>query len=229
MKQDENYKPIIYLAIVLVLFYCSSLFILIPVLIFNIDLNNCSDVVTNLLRLFYNFMTSLILFLLYKKELKKEFKEFKKNFGTITDIAFKYWITGFFIMMISNTIIGLLSPVKIPSNESSVRELIIGTPLISFFFISIFAPFNEEIIFRKSFKDVFKSKWVFAIISGLTFGLLHVIGNITSLYELLYFIPYASLGTVFALAHYKTNNIFTSIIMHFLHNSLILILYINML
>ena len=229
MKQDENYKPIIYLAIVLILFYCSSLFILIPVLIFNIDLNNCSDVVTNLLRLFYNFITSLILFLLYRKELKKEFKELKNNFGTITDIAFKYWITGFLIMMISNTIIGLFSPIKIPSNESSVRELIISTPLISFFFISIFAPFNEEIIFRKSFKDVFKNKWVFAITSGLTFGLLHVIGNITSLYELLYFIPYTSLGIVFALANYKTNNIFTSMIMHFLHNTLILILYIYML
>ncbi len=226
MKQEDNYKSIINLAIVLLLFYCSSLFILIPVLIFNIDLNNCSNLTTNLLRLFPNFMTFIILFIIYRKEIKNDFLKLKKNFGSITDIALKYWIIGFILMIVSNTIIGAFSPIKVPSNESSVRDLIISTPLISFIFISIFAPFNEELIFRKSFKDVFKNKWIFALISGLTFGLLHVINSISSLYELLYFIPYTSLGIVFSLAYYKTDNIFTSIIMHFIHNTLIFIIYI---
>ena len=226
MNHDDNYKSIIYLTIVLLLFYCSSLFSLIPIYIFKIDVENCDILTLNFLRLFPNLIISLILLIMYRKDLKKDFNDLIKNFGKITDTSFKYWFAGFLFMMFSNIIIGLFSPVKIASNEESIRSLILDTPVIAFFFISICAPFMEEIIFRKSFKDSINNKWLFVIISGLVFGSLHVIGNINSLYDLLYLVPYSSLGIVFALSYYKTNNIFSSISMHFLHNTLIFILYI---
>lgn len=226
MSHDDNYKPIIYLTIVLLLFYCSSLFSLIPIYIFNINVETCDILTLNFLRLFPNLMVSLILFFMYRKDLKRDFSDLIKNFGKITDTAFKYWFAGFLCMMFSNIIIGLFSPVKIATNEESVRGLILDTPVIAFFFISICAPFMEEVIFRKTFKDSIKNKWLYVIVSGLVFGALHIIGNINSLYDLLYLIPYSSLGFAFALTYYKTNNIFSSISMHFLHNTLIFILYI---
>ena len=62
---NKKYKPIVNLAIVLFLFYGSSIFILIPIALFRIDLNNSSDLVFNSLRLFYNLVTMIILFFIY--------------------------------------------------------------------------------------------------------------------------------------------------------------------
>lgn len=226
MEHEDNYKPIIILTVVLLLFYCSSLFQLIPISLFNIDMNNCSTLVLNLVRLFPNIVFSVILFLIYRKDLKKDFGNLKDNFNSITDTAIKYWIFGFIGMIITNLLIGTFTPVKISNNEQSIREMISQTPAIAFLFISIFAPFTEELVFRKSFKDALKGKWLFVLTSGLVFGALHIVGNITSLYGLLYIFPYSILGSFFALTYYETNNIFSTFLIHFTHNSLLLILEI---
>lgn len=226
MEQDENYKPLITLVIVLLLFYCSSLFAIIPIKLFNIDTNTCSDLVLYSTRLFANFVTAIFLFIIYYKDLKKDVKDLKKNFKSIFSIAIKCWIFGFIAMLLSSYLISKYSPVSMPSNELSVREVINTTPIIAFLMTSLLAPFIEEIIFRKSFKDVFKSFFLYLFISAFVFGSLHVIGNIKSLYELLYIIPYTSLGLSFAYCYYKTNNIFSSIFIHFLHNTIGIILII---
>jgi membrane protease YdiL (CAAX protease family) len=69
-------------------------------------------------------------------------------------------------------------------------------------------------------------KWVFIITSGIVFGLLHVITSFDYLYDLLYIIPYSSLGIAFALIYYRTNNVFSSIFVHALHNTILVILNI---
>ena len=53
----------------------------------------------------------------------------------------------------------------------------------------------------------------------LLFGGMHLL-SASSLKELLFIIPYGSLGFFFAKAYYETDNIYTSIIMHIFHNSL---------
>lgn len=223
---NTNYKPLINLTLVLLLFYCSSLFVLIPIYLFNIDIKTCSDVTYNILRIIPNVVQSIILILMYRKCLKKDFKDFRSNFGSYSDIAIKYWILGFIAMMVSNTIIGTFSPVKIATNEESVREIIKTIPEISFFSLCLFAPIAEELIFRKAFKDCFKNKYLFILLSGIVFGLLHVIGSFNSLYNLLYIVPYSSLGIAFAYIYYKTNNICSSIFVHCLHNTILVILNI---
>lgn len=222
----NNYKPIINLTVVLLIFYCSSLFVLIPIYMFNIDVKTCSDTTYNILRIIPNIAQAILLMIIYRKTLKEDFKKFTKNFGEYSDIAIKYWILGFIAMIISNYIIINLFPVKLASNEQGVREIISSIPLISFFSICIFAPIAEELIFRKAFKDCFKDKWIFILISGLVFGTLHVIGSFNSLYDFLYIIPYSSLGIAFALIYYKTNNIYSSIFVHCMHNTILVILNI---
>lgn len=221
-----EYKPIIYLTVVLLIFYCSSLFILIPVYLFNIDIKTCSDTTYNILRVIPNFVQVILLTILYRKTLKTDLKNFIKNFGKYSDTAIKCWIIGFIAMIISNKIIISFFPVEIATNEQGVREIINSIPLISFFSICIFAPISEEIIFRKSFRDCLSGKWLFILVSGIVFGLLHVIGSIKSLYDLLYIVPYSSLGIAFAYIYYKTNNIFSSIFVHCLHNTILVILNI---
>lgn len=221
-----NYKPIIYLTIVLLIFYCSALFILIPISLFNIDINNCSDVVYNTLRVVPNIGQAILLVILYREVLKTDFKDFKNNFKKYSRISIKCWGLGFLAMMVSNFVINISSPVKMAANEQGVREIINAVPIVSLFSICLMAPIAEELTFRKSFNDCLTSKWLFILVSGITFGFLHVIGSFGSLYELLYIIPYSALGIAFAFAYYKTDNIYSSIFVHCMHNTVLVLLNI---
>ena len=228
MNIDNSYKSIINLTLVLLLFYCSNLFVYIPINLFNIDINNCGNVVYSLVVFFPNIILATFLFFFYRKDLKNDFKEFMDKVGDFTDIAFKNWLLGYMLMVVSNFLIMTLSPLEIAENEQSVITLISISPVISFIFAAFVGPFVEEMIFRKAFKDAIVSKWAFILISGIVFGALHVIDSITSFYDLLYIIPYSCLGIFFAKAYYDTNNIFSSISMHVFHNFMtIMLLFIS--
>ncbi len=86
----------------------------------------------------------------------------------------------------------------------------------------ILAPITEEITFRKAFKNVFKSKWIFVMISGLVFGILHVINfDLKTSLEILYILPYGILGASFAYMDYEINSTYPSIFMHMIHNTVL--------
>ena len=168
---------------------------------------------------------AIILFA-YRKTIIHDFKEFKKDIISNLELALKYWGIGFLIMVISNIIITVILQEGISQNEETIRTLTDIAPLFMIFEVAIYAPLTEELIFRKGFKDVFKTKWLFVILSGFVFGGLHVISSIETAKDLLFLIPYCSLGFSFALLYHKTDNIFHSISMHAMHNTAAIILYL---
>lgn len=226
MEFYQKYKSIIKTILAFLLFFFSSLIILIPTSIFSIDLNTCSDLVYYSLRLFANLFMAAMLFLLFKKDIIKDFKDFIHNFGSISDIAIKYWVIGLIVMALSNQLIATFTPVKVAANEEGVQAIISSVPIISFVMTTFIAPFCEELIFRKSIRESIKSKIVFILVSGFVFGALHVITSVTSLYDYLYIIPYSALGIAFAKIYVDTDNIFGSIFVHFLHNGILTLLSI---
>ena len=130
-------------------------------------------------------------------------------------------------MVISNVFINKLTQ-AIPGNEETIRATLNKAPLYMFFSAVIFAPFTEEMVFRQSIKNIITNKKTFIITSGLIFGGLHVIGNINTIYDLLYIIPYSTPGIAFAIMLEKTDNIFVPMGIHFLHNGLLMTLQIIM-
>ena len=207
------------------IFYFSSYLQVIPIVLFNIDVNNYTASDLAIVNTFTDLILVLILIVLYFKELKKEFKSFKKNWKLNMDAAFKYWFIGLMIMCISNIAIGLITSLGTSSNEQAVQTLVSSNPYLMLFTAGILAPIAEELTFRKGVSKIFKNKWVYATASGLIFGLLHVIGS-GNILEYLYVIPYGSLGFFFALAYYDTKSIYPSIIMHAIHNSALILLSI---
>lgn len=181
-------------------------------------------------KVFVNFIVNLLFLILmisaYFKTLKKDFKLFFKDFFNNMETSIKYWLIGFTVMIISNLIIVIISEGAIAGNEEQVRKLIDISPLYMLFSVSIYAPLTEELLFRKGFRDIIKNKWLYIIVSGCVFGGLHVIGNIASPIDVLYLIPYCSLGIAFAYTYYKTNNIFSTICMHSIHNTMAIVLYL---
>lgn len=194
--------------------------------IFNPFLSNASLTAKVIFSFIVNLLFLLLMIIVYSKTLKKDFKLFFKDFFTNIEISIKYWLIGFSVMIISNLIIIVITNGAIASNEEQVRSLIDISPLYMLFSVSIYAPLTEELLFRKGFRDFINNKWLYIIISGCVFGGLHVIGSITGPIDLLYLIPYCSLGIAFAYTYYKTNNIFSTICMHSIHNTMAIILYL---
>lgn len=207
------------------IFYFSSYLQVIPIALFNIDVNNYTASDLAIVNTFTDLILVLILIVLYFKELKKEFKTFKNSWKLNMDTAFKYWFIGLMIMCISNIAIGLITDLSTSSNEQAVQTLVNSTPYLMLFTAGILAPIAEELTFRKGVSKIFKNKWIYASASGLIFGLLHVIGS-GNILEYLYVIPYGSLGFFFALTYYDTKSIYPSIIMHAIHNSALILLSI---
>lgn len=169
-----------------------------------------------------DIFTLFIVFFSYKDMLIDKFKEYFSKVSNFSD-SLKYWGIGLSIMLVSNLIINILILKNTGStNESIVRDSLKIYPLIGFICIAVVAPFIEEMIFRFGLRKVTGKKY-FPLISGLVFGFIHTIAGLENgnLVELIYIIPYGGLGYTFALSYNKTDNIFSSIMCHVIHNTLV--------
>ena len=126
-------------------------------------------------------------------------------------------------MGVTNTIISGFTNMNISSNESSVREYIKLLPIYMSFSTVIYAPIVEEITFRKIIKNIVDNKYLFVIVSGVMFGMVHLNIN-PSINDCLMIIPYIIMGLDFAYIYSKTDTIFSTIGFHMLHNLILLII-----
>ena len=209
----------IFCAILLVFMLFEIVFLFFGYDFHNLTLND------ELFMTFSKYFVLIVFFILYyRKYLKEKWHDFTKNFKKYMKIGFKDWFTGFIIMYVANAIImNFLG--NIGQNEEVVQGLISKTPIVAFLLTTLFAPFIEEMLFRKLLQDCFNNKILFMIISGLLFGLVHVLGAENYL-EYLLIISYGALGFMFAHALVKTDNIYTTIMLHMFHNGVLTIIAI---
>lgn len=172
-----------------------------------------------------NGLYAIILFIILHKILINNFKKLGKDKINNMKVLFKWWGIGLIIMMLSNLIINeVVFNGSIAANEEANREIILASPFLSIFLAVFIAPFVEEITFRYGLRKIFKNVWFYAIVSGFIFGFLHAISGIESakdMLDLLYIIPYGSLGFAFSVIYYKTDNIWVNIFVHMLHNGIV--------
>lgn len=217
-KKIDNFMAFIGLFLMDILY--SSL-ILAILQLSGVNITNMNTTTKTILQITINISFMLILYLIYRKEINKELKNYINNFKKYFSFGLKYWLLGLILMILSNLIIQYFYP-STASNEDAVQQTLKLFPAYTIFSSCIFAPFVEEIIFRKCLKKVFKSNIIFIITSGLLFGAAHTISSITTdTNQLLYIIPYGLFGAVFAYMYTKTNNIFTSTTFHLIHNTIL--------
>lgn len=212
---------------IIFMFLIWSILIIIALNILGISyasLNEKNQLITSLVS---NLTLLIVLSFIYHKDIIKDFKIFfNKNFFQYLKTSLKYWGIGLSLMLVSNFFISLVTNGKLAENEEAIRSLIKVSPFLMGIDIIILAPLIEELVFRKSPRNIVENKYIYSIISGLIFGGLHVVTSLESAVDLLYFIPYCSLGITFGLLYCKTNNIFSTITIHAFHNALAFILYI---
>ena len=119
-----------------------------------IDVASLNKTINIILLIFSELFLAFILYLIYRKDVNNSFKDYKINFKKYIKFGFKYWILGVLVMIVANLIISYYK-IDNATNEVMVENLIGLAPIYMFFSIVITGPFTEEIVFRKSIRDVF--------------------------------------------------------------------------
>ena len=171
-----------------------------------------------------NLSLMIMLLIFYSKSIKENLKDLKLNFKSYIKDNFIYYVIGLLIMIISNIIISFFIEGN-STNETLIREYINIMPIYMIFSSCIYAPFTEEMVFRKSLRNCFNNKVLYILLSGLIFGSMHLL-SASSIVELVFLIPYSALGCAFAYMYSKTDNIFVPMSFHMMHNTIIVLNYI---
>ena len=210
--------------LIFLLFNYSWLFQYIPVYAFGITSFNGS--INVLLSAYSSCIMAFILFFIYRKSIREEAKHFFKNFWDCFDVGIVSWTIGLVIMVASNILISTLFDAGVAGNEQTVQSMIASLPWIMIINAGILAPIVEELVFRKSYEHLIKNKIIYIIVSGLIFGLAHVLGNVNTWIDWLFIIPYGALGSCFAFSYVKTKSILTPIMFHMIHNTVLVLISI---
>ena len=218
----KYYKPLI--VILLYLLYMTN-FLSSILSVFGLKLHKFPRYIRISFLVVNDLIYIIALFLLYRKEIKEGIKKFKKDKINNINLSLKCWIVGSIIMALSTFIINLITKQNLSANEEAVRESIKLAPLFMLFEASILAPLFEELVFRRSIRYFVKRKWLYVLASGISFGLLHVLGS-PNLASYLFIIPYSAMGCCFAYLYYKTDNITLPMGTHMLHNFILVLMQI---
>lgn len=220
----KKHKKTIIGLVVFALFFIVNRFIVSFLALLGLDISKFSIIPRQIISILISLIFPIILVIIYKKDFIDDSKKFKGNIRFYIETVVTAYTIGILCMVISNFLIQFALKLPISENEQGIRTLLNALPIYVFISAAIIGPFEEEMVFRKALKDVFKNKKLFILMSGLIFGALHVITSFSNPLELLYIIPYSALGISFAYMYVKTDNIFVSIIVHILHNSFLLAL-----
>ena len=219
-KRINNF--LLFLALlILYITFSETVIILMHYLGFNI--NSLSIHKKNICLIIIDIILMIIFYLIYFKDNNTELKRYSKNLTKFLLFGLKMWVIGAILMFTSNILINHFYPTSIATNEEAVQKLLKVSPIYTAFSACIFAPFVEEMIFRKALRKVFNNSIIFIIISGLAFGFIHNISNIGS-HNMIYIIPYGLFGSIFAYTYVKTKSIFVPITFHLMHNTILVII-----
>lgn len=193
-----------------------------PFILLKINTNNIPQIAEIIYLLGFNLLILALIAIVFHKKLEKDFIDIKKNHEKYFKECINYWLIGMGVMMLSNIFISIILNNGVADNEELIRTMFKESPIYVYLSAVIIAPLTEELIFRLGIRNIFPTKILFLMVSTLVFGGLHVVTSMSTPLDLLYLIPYCSLGFAFAYSLYKTNNIFVSIGLHMMHNGLLI-------
>ncbi len=171
----------------------------------------------------FNLATDIILLFLtislFYQEFVNSFKTFFENIQSYS----QYLLKKYGILLLANIGVSLIIALFTGEISQSQNEVSLNTLPLWYLFPAaiIYAPIVEEYVFRGCLRNLIPNDKVFIIISGISFGLLHTVGQeATLLNTFIYALPYMAMGIVLATTYVKTNNISTNIILHSANNFL---------
>ena len=198
--------------------------------LFGINYNDLNLIARQIYLILYEVSLTLIIVYIYRKDFIPNFKDFLKNNIKYFKKYIKYWFIMLGLMILSNAIITMFTTTITSENQQTIIDTLKQAPIYTFILTVFVAPILEELVFRLSFRKIFKyTNVLFILFSGLFFGGMHVLGTLNNPIDLLFIIPYSIPGFIFAYIYSKSKNICIPMSLHFIHNGIMMSLQILLL
>ena len=198
--------------------------------LFGVNYNDLSLIARQIYLILYEASLTLIIVYIYRKDFIPNFKDFLKNNIKYFKKYIKYWFIMLGLMILSNSIITMFTTTITSENQQAIVDTLSKAPIYTFIITVFIAPILEELVFRLSFRKIFKhTNILFIVFSGLFFGGMHVLGTLSNPIDLLFIIPYSIPGFIFAYIYSKSKNICIPMSLHFIHNGIMMSLQILLL
>lgn len=163
----------------------------------------------------------LILFTIYQKSLKEEWKVFKKNLKKNIIGIFKYTILLFISIIATKMFINSIFHIESIENETQLLGNFANSPIWTAILLIIYYPIVEVIVFQKTIKQVIKKEWLFIVISSLFFGYFNIAFSEFSWESFIGMIPYVISNVILAISYTKNDTIVEPIGIKMLYNLLV--------
>lgn len=165
----------------------------------------------------FNFVFLFLIIYIYRKRIKNYFSYLNKEFKKHLILSIKIFFVGLFLYVLFNALFKVVG-INIPNNTLSLNEILKKIPVIFILNTLFYYPVVEELIFKMSFKDIFKNKWSFIIITGVFNALFQIVFSFNNLTDLLYLLPYSVFFASLSYIYYKTDNILYPIFLRMCYN-----------
>jgi len=172
------------------------------------------------------FIADLLFFLgiivIYKNDLKNSFHSFIKEYPINKKILFviKWVLILFAINMVGGIITELIfPPLSEDGNTDSIYSLASISTLYTIFKTLIFAPIAEELLFKKSIRELISNNIAFIITSSLVYALVNVMYTDITYLTIMDLLSYFIFSAVLCHVYVKNkDNIFIVILIKFFYN-----------
>lgn len=147
--------------------------------------NTLSKVFINV---FCETLIFILAFLVYRKDIIKDFKKFIKTKNAFGEVIRIY--IGVLVVSISASIVmnGFAEIFNIEltgsDNNNTLQKYLLSAPVLMAMGTILIGPFYEEVIMRLGLEKGLKNKKVFAVFSGLIFGIIHVVDSLIVIFVL---------------------------------------------
>lgn len=181
---------------------------------------------TNVLTMFISDLIFLItIILLYRKNIKEDFKIFNKEYP----IKKKILIIGLgvLILFLVNMLMGAITQIFIPTistgndeNTSAIIDLFSASYIYTLFKTLLFAPIAEELLFKEGIRDVVKNNILFVLISSAIYTTMNFIySSMGTPYMIIDIIGYFLFSAILSVIYLKNDdNIILVMFIKFFYN-----------
>ena len=183
----------------------------------------------NLSTMMYDILSFIVYSLMIVSSIIAGFSVLKESYEKMPKVVKLFesvlltFVVLFFTSGILNSVVTIITGLNESANQNQIIDAFNQNPILIIFTTVIYAPIVEEIVFRGAIFRGLRSKtnfWISALISGLSFGMIHVFDSLIAgnFLDLLYLIVYGALGFIFCYSYEKNKSIFAPILLHFINN-----------
>lgn len=172
-----------------------------------------------------SFVADLVFFLgiviLYKDSLRKDWNNFIHDFQLRRKL--KIVLGGAIGIFLINILGGMITEVLFPGqdmtdeNTDAIYALGNISLLYTIFKTTIFSVIAEELVFRKTVKDVIDNSILFVIISGLIYALMNIAYSDFNMISIIDLIQCFIFGAFISIVYVRNNNIVSVMFMKFVY------------